>query len=114
MQFEILPGSDFDDRETVHFSSAAKTYVTCFFRQRVLVKMSSLGLSWLPSGQMALKYRSGGWLAKPFPFGEGVVMVFEGGDFAVLCHLCPPLDIEKSQLWRWSVPERILVTNSPL
>lgn len=37
----------------------------------------------------------------------------ERDDFPILCHLCPSLDTEKSQLWRWSVPERILVTNSP-
>lgn len=80
-------------RDTVHFSSAAKTYGTCFLRQRVLVKMSSLGsLSWLPSGQMTLKYGSGGgWLAMPFPFGEGVEMIFVWGRW--LPHVVPPVSL---------------------
>lgn len=80
------------------------------------MKMSSLrSLSWLPSGQMTLKYRSGwGWLAKLFPFGSVLKWsLSEEGDFLMLCHLRPSLDIEKSQLWRWSVPVRILVTDSP-
>lgn len=73
--------------DAVHFSSAAKTHGTCFYRWRFLVKMCSLGpMSWLPSAQMTLKYRNGGgWLPKLFPFYEGAEL--RELTFPVLCCL---------------------------